>query len=368
MRGYVRTAAALCLVWPALPAQAQAVAPAAPATSQATSHVRVLATGGTIAGVGTANGASYRSGQVSVADLIAALPGVEAIASVSGEQVANTASGNIDEPIWRTLHARVMAAMADPGVTGVVITHGTDTLEETAFLLDLLLPRTKPVVVVGSMRPSTAVSADGPQNLMDAIRVAVAPAAVGRGVLVVMNDTIFEPVSVTKVDVQRVEAFAAPTRGPVGDVLRPTARFYAPAGSAQAKPLLTLGTAPFPKVAIVYAHTGLTGDDVRRIAGDAAGVVIAGVGGGGFPTSARAAVRELAARGVAIVRTPRQGFGDITPSAAATGEDSDAAVGTIGGRELTPAKARILLMLALQQPRTRAELQSLFDATTTLAN
>lgn len=354
MQRLIRTAAlAACL---ALPAQAQ---------EAAAIHVRVLATGGTIAGVGSANSSSYRSGQVSVDALIAALPGVEAIARVSGEQVANTASGNIDEAIWRKLHGRVLAAMADPGVTGVVITHGTDTLEETAFFLDSVLPRTKPVVVVGSMRPSTAVSADGPQNMMDAIRVAIAPGAVGRGVLVVMNDTIFEPVSVTKVDVQRVEAFAAPSRGPVGDVLRPRARFYAAA--APARPLITLGEAPLPKVAIVYAYAGLTGDDVRRIAGDAAGVVIAGVGAGGFPTAARAALRDLATRGVAIVRTPRQGFGDIGPSEATPG-DNDGVPGIVGGRELTPAKARILLMLALQQKRSPAELQMLFNATTTLVN
>jgi L-asparaginase len=359
-RRFQTAAMAACLALSAMPGQAQVAK-----SASASSHVRVLATGGTIAGVGAANGASYRSGQVSVDALIAALPGVETIARVSGEQVANTASGNIDEAIWRRLHGRVLAAMADSGVTGVVITHGTDTLEETAFFLNLLLPRTKPVVVVGSMRPSTAVSADGPQNMMDAIRVAVAPAAVGRGVLVVMNDTIFEPTSVTKVDVQRVEAFAAPSRGPVGDVLRPKARFYAAA--APAGPQITLGEAPLPKVAIVYAYTGLTGDDVRRIAGDAAGVVIAGVGAGGFPTAARAVLRELAARGVAVVRTPRQGFGDIGPSEAASG-DNDGVPGIIGGRELTPAKARILLMLALQQKRSPSELQTLFNATTTLVN
>lgn len=339
--------------WLAVPATAQ------PAATGPAAHVRVLATGGTIAGVGTGpNSSSYRSGQVSVDALIAAVPGVEAIARVSGEQVANTASGNIDETILRKLHGRVLAAMADPDVTGVVITHGTDTLEETAFFLNLVLPRTKPVIVVGSMRPSTAVSADGPQNLLDAIRVASAPAAVGRGVLVVMNDTIFEPTSVTKVDVHRVEAFAAPSRGPVGDVLRPRARFYA--APAPAGPLIALGAAPLPKVVVIYAHTGLTGDDVRRMAGDAAGVVIAGVGAGGFPTAARAALRELAARGVAVVRTPRQGFGDIGASEAAPGSED---AGLLGGRELTPAKARILLMLGLQEKRSRAELQALFDAT-----
>jgi L-asparaginase len=190
--------------------------------------------------------------------------------------VMDIASGNVDETLWRKLHARIMAAMADPAVTGIVITHGTDTLEETALFLSLLLPPTKPVVVVGSMRPSTAVSADGPHNMMDAIRVAGSPRAAGRSVMVVMNDSIFDPASVTKVDVHRIEAFAAPTRGPIGEVLQPTPRFFAPAPAPRAA--LALLAAPLPKIAIVYAYAGLTGEDVRNAAKGAAGVVIAGVG------------------------------------------------------------------------------------------
>ncbi|WP_353217502.1 asparaginase [Sandarakinorhabdus sp.] len=340
-------AAAALAVWPA-------VAAGAPLP-----QVRVLATGGTIAGAGSAASNSYKSGQVTVANLIAALPGVDAIAALSGEQVANIPSGDMDETIWRNLHARVQAAFADPAIAGVVITHGTDTLEETAFFLQLILPQVKPVVVVGSMRPSTAVSADGPHNMLDAIRVVTAPGAAGRGVMVVMNDSIFDPVSVTKVDMHRLDAFAAPSRGPIGDVVRITPTFFAPAPPPRAR--LSLLPAPLPRIAIVYAYAGLTGDDVRRFAKDAAGVVIAGVGAGGFSKSAREAVRDLTKRGVLVVRTPRQGHGDIWPSDAAAGDDSDSAVGTIAGRELTPAKARILLMLALQQPRTRAELQAIFD-------
>ena len=336
---------------------------ASAATAQpALPQVRVLATGGTIAGVGNSAGTSYRSGMVTVADLIAALPGVTKIAAVSGEQVANVPSGDIDEAIWRKLHARVLDAVADPGVNGVVITHGTDTIEETAYFLSLLVPPTKPVVLVGSMRPSTAVSADGPENMLDAIRVASAPGAAGRGVMLVMDDSIFDPRSVTKIDVRHINAFAAPARGPVGQVLQLTPRFFAAAQPAQT---LALGEAPLPRVAIVYAYAGITGDDVRRAAGDAKGVIMAGVGAGGFSRSARAAVRELAARGVQVVRTARQGSGDIWRSDSGEGDSSDTAVGTIAGRELTPAKARILLMLALQQPRSRAELQTLFDRSAT---
>ncbi|MEN9931883.1 MAG: hypothetical protein RIS17_456 [Pseudomonadota bacterium] len=322
-------------------------------------QVRVLATGGTIAGVGNGAGVGYRSGEVTVADLIAAVPAAARIASVSGEQVANVPSGDVDETIWRRLHDRVMAALADPAVTGVVITHGTDTIEETAFFLSLVLPASKPVVLVGSMRPSTAVSADGPENLLDAIRVAVAPGSAGRGVMLVIDDTIFDPGTVTKVDVRHLNAFAAPGHGPLGHVLQLTPRYFA--ATAPAAEAMALGDAPLPKVAIVYAYAGLTGDDVRRTAEGAQGVIIAGVGAGGMSRSARQAVRELVARGVPVVRTPRQGTGDIWRSDQGEGNGSDIAVGTIAGRELTPAKARLLLMLALQQPRDAARLQALFD-------
>ena len=330
------------------------------AAAQPARHVRILGTGGTIAGSNNDNSStSYRSGVVSVTDLVKALPGVDRIATISSEQVANVPSGDMDEALWRKLLARVNAAMADSSVAGIVITHGTDTLEETAYFLHLVAPRTKPVVLVGSMRPSTAVSADGPQNLADAIRLAASPAAAGRGVLVVMNDTIFEPVSVTKVDVRRVDAFAAPARGPIGEVLRDAPAFFAPAAPLPAA--LPLGDAPLPQVAILYAHAGITGDDVRRIAGDAKGVVIAGVGAGGVSSSARDALRELVKRGVSVVRTPRQGHGDIWGSQRAAAADDEAGLRSIGGRSLTPAKARVLLMLALQQARTQEEMQAIFD-------
>jgi L-asparaginase len=334
---------------------------AQPVEPAATRQVRILATGGTIAGKGNAAGTSYRSGAVSVDDLIAALPGVDKIARVTGEQIANVPSSDMDETIWRKLHARALAAFADPDVAGVVVTHGTDTLEETAFLLSLILPPTKPVVVVGAMRPSTAVSADGPQNMLDAIRVVTSPASSGRGVMVVLNDTIFDPRSVTKFDVNRVEAFTAPSRGPIGHVLGLAPRYFGP---PQPQPeMLALGEAKLPRIAVVYAYAGQTEDEVRDIVRNADGVIVAGVGAGGVSSGARKALRALADKNIPMVTTPRQGHGDIRrsePTPAAKSDDDDR-VPTIGGRELTPAKARILLMLAMQKRRTFAELQAIFD-------
>ena len=279
--------------------------------------------------------------------------------NVTAEQVANVSSGEIDETIWRKLLGRVQVALADPEISGVVITHGTDTLEETVYFLSLVTPSAKPIVVVGSMRPGTAVSADGPQNLLDAVRVAASDDARDRGAMVVMNDTIFDPASVTKFDVWRVNAFAAPSRGPIGDVLTEKPRFFADASGYQAAFAITGAT--LPRVAIAYAYAGVRGDDIRAAATGAKGLVIAGVGAGGFSASARQAVKELTAHGVTVVRTPRQGVGEVRVNPPILGDSSEDAMGTIAGRELTPAKARILLMLALQTPRTREDLQSIFD-------
>lgn len=349
----LRRAALLLALWPAM-----ALAQPNPQPNPLPG-VRVLATGGTIAGAGRADSVGYRAGQVSAADLIAAVPGVERIARITSEQIANIGSADMDEAIWRTLHARILAAAADPALAGVVITHGTDTMEETAFFLSLLAPVAKPVVLVGSMRPSTAVSADGPHNLMDAIRVAAAPAAAGRGVMLVMNDQIFDPRFVTKLDMRQLNAFGAPATGPIGHVQQLQPQFFAAASAGPAP--FSLGPAPLPRVVIAYAHAGMTGDDLDRMAAGARGVVIAGPGAGSMPSSVRRAARALAAAGVAVVRTARQGSGDIWRSDSAAGDASDDANGTIAGRMLTPAKARILLMLALQQPRSPAELQALFD-------
>ena len=335
---------------------AQAQAPPVPAPK----NVRLLATGGTIAGAGQGSGASYRAGVVPIGDILRAAPGLSEVANITAEQVANVGSYDVDEAIWLKLLGRVQVALSDSQISGVVITHGTDTLEETAYFLSLALAPAKPVVIVGSMRPGTAVSADGPQNLLDAVRVAASDDARSRGAMVVMNDTIFDAASVTKFDVRRVNAFAAPSRGPIGEVLTEHPRFFADASPREAAfPIAR--EAALPRVAIAYAYAGIQGDDIRAAAAGAQALVIAGVGAGSFSASARQAVKDLTARGVPVVRTPRQGVGDIWINPPAMGDLSDDALGTIAGRELTPAKARILLMLALQSPRSRKDLQSLFD-------
>lgn len=352
MLKYVCSIAMLCLAVAATASEVQRQ-PAA-----ALKNVRLLATGGTIAGAGEGSSASYRAGVVPIGDILRAVPGLAEIANVSAEQVANVGSYDMDEEVWRKILARIQAGLSAPEISGVVITHGTDTLEETAYFLSLTTPSTKPVVVIGSMRPGTAISADGPQNLMDAVRVASSDQARDRGVLVVMNDTVFDPAAVTKMDVRRVNAFGAPSRGPIGEVTdRP--RFFADAGAHDvAFPVVSK---TFPRVVIAYAYAGIQGDDIRAVAEGAKALVIAGVGAGSFSAGARQAVKDLTSRGIPVIRTARQGVGDVWINPPTMGDLSDDALQTVAGRELTPAKARILLMLALQTPRSRAELQTLFD-------
>jgi L-asparaginase len=196
---------------------------------------------------------------------------------------------------------------------------------------------------------------------MDAVRVASSDEARNRGVLVVMNDTIFDAAAVTKLDVRRVNAFGAPSRGPIGEVLTDRPRFFPGADADAHDAAFPIVSKTLPRVAIAYAYAGIRGDDIRATAADAKGVVIAGVGAGGFSASARQAVKDFTSKGIPVIRTARQGAGDIWIVPPTMGDLSDEASQTVAGRELTPAKARILLMLALQTPRSRAELQTLFD-------
>src|SRR5277367_4451172 len=180
-------------------------------------NVVILATGGTIAGAAsTGTQASYTSGAVTIDAMLAAVPGIRDLANIKGEQISNVGSQDITLDIMLTLAKRINVLLAQNDVDGIVVTHGTDTMEETAYFLNLVVKSEKPVVLVGSMRPSTAVSADGPLNLFNAVGVATDPNAAGRGVLVVMNDWIHAAHSLTKTSTTAVQTFMSPLRGLVG--------------------------------------------------------------------------------------------------------------------------------------------------------
>ena len=340
------------------------LASAAVAQPASKPRVLLLATGGTIAGVQPKDGSgqSYRAGVVGVEALVDAVPGLRDRAEIRAEQLMNIGSNNMNDETWLKLARRVSAGLADPSVDAIVITHGTDTMEESAFLLSLTTGGDKPVVLVGSMRPATAISADGPGNLLDAVTVAAHPAARSRGVMVVLNNTVHGARDVTKVDTLRPNAFDSPNAGALGWVEGTEVKFYAPAPAPRGAPRFALPEdGKLPRVDVIYMSAGT--DDVlikASVGAGAKGIVVAGSGAGSMTSAARAAVRAHTKEGIFFLRTARHSYGPVAASDSGAGDGSDAAVGTLAGTDLTPAKARVFLKLALLKPDvTRDELMQL---------
>ncbi|OZI32179.1 L-asparaginase [Bordetella genomosp. 10] len=323
--------------------------------------VAVLATGGTIAGVqASATASSYVAGSISVAQLMASVPQLAGLARLRTEQVANVGSQNMTHAVWQALAARVQMLDADDDVQGVVVTHGTDTLEETAFFLALTAPACKPLVLVGAMRPATALSADGPANLYAAVALARHGMARERGPLVIMNGDIHTARDVQKVAASGINAFASPNGGRIGVMVGVDPLFHGPAQPMPHRyPLEALGPVEqWPRVAVVYAHADLQADVVDALAALYDGLVLAGVGDGNATDAAIDALKRAAAKGVAVVRASRTGSGYVGRGA----EIDDGEAGFVAAGELSAQKARILLMLALTQTRDPARLQAIFDS------
>jgi L-asparaginase len=322
--------------------------------------VVTIATGGTIAGAaGSATQAAYASGRVTIEAMLAAVPGLTALAHVRGEQLANVGSQDMTFAIMINLASRINDLAASDKVDGVVVTHGTDTMEETAHFLNLTIRSRKPVVMTGAMRPATAISADGPLNLYNAVAVAADPHAAGRGVLVVMNDRIHGAHSLTKTNTTSVETFISPINGLIGTVnYGQTAYFRRPFRNHTYKSeFLVDGVSTLPRVDIIYACADMPPDLIDgSIDRGAQGIVIAGDGNGNMnaPTVQRAA--RAVAQDIFIVRSSRVPTGKVGRNV----EIDDDRLGFIVSDELNPAKARILLMLALLKQRSRKEIQQLF--------
>lgn len=338
-----------------------AAPPASPPAAARRPVVVVLATGGTIAG--TAASASqtvgYTVAKLGVETLLSAVPQLGELADVRGEQLFQIASESITTRHLLLLARRVGELVADPGVSGVVITHGTDTLEESAYFLDLVVHSDTPVVLVGAMRPATALSADGPMNLYNAVAVAASPEARGMGVLVCLNDEVHGAREVTKVATSTLDAFRTPALGALGWVQSGRVWLYRePARRHTTRSELGVsGLEELPRVEIVLAHGGMTPESVEALAGPGVrGVVWAGTGNGSVPELVRPVLRAIRARGVVIVRSSRTGSGIV----ARNGEISDDEYDLVAGDNLTPQKARILLMLALLRTADTREIQRLF--------
>ncbi len=323
-------------------------------------RVLILATGGTIAGTAaTETQADYTSGQISVKAMIAALPGIDTVADVRPEQIANVGSQDMTFDIMTALANRINEVLASGKIDGVVVTHGTDTMEETAHFLNLTVKSAKPVIMTGAMRPYTAISADGPLNLFNAITVAADSEAEDRGVLVVMNDRIHGAHSLTKTNTTSVETFLSPINGLIGTVNYGQIQYFRRPfrHHTHRSEFSVQGVTALPRVDILYACADMPPDLIDcSVANGAVGIVIAGDGNGNMNAATVKRAARAAEKGIFIVRSSRVPSGKVGRNV----EINDDRLKFVVSDELNPAKARVLLMLALLKPRSREEIQQLF--------
>ena len=322
--------------------------------------IYILATGGTIAGSGSgALDTSYTSGTVTVDKLIAAVPEINKIATIKGEQISNIGSQEMNNEVWFKLANRVNELLTSGKADGVVITHGTDTMEETAYFLNLVVKSDKPIVMVGAMRNSGSLSADGPLNIFNAVNVAMSKEAAGKGVVVVMNDEIHAAREVTKTNTTAVDTFKSPNSGKIGTVFYGNVKFYMnPTRKHTVNSAFDITKIKeLPRVDIIYSHSNDNPDFVNlAVKNGAKGIVNAGMGNGNPFPSALEALGEAVKGGVVVVRDSRVGSGETTLN----GEVDDGKYGFLASDNLNAQKARVLLMLALTQTTDKAKIQELF--------
>src|SRR4051812_2187987 len=353
-------------------AQSTATAPQAAATATATARVRLVATGGTIS--------NRTGGRLSAEELVKSMPGIERYARPEFEQFSNVASSELTLDQYVALAKRLNELFTtDPGLSGLVVTSGTDTLEELAYFLNLTVRSDKPVVLVGSMRNPSTLGYEGPANLLEGFRVAASADARGKGVLVVLNDEINAAREVTKTDALRLNTFQTRGYGVLGVVDADRVAFYRNVvkrhtanSEFDIAPVVHL-----PRVDVLLVYQGADGDLIKAaVDGGAQGIVIAGAGAGATSGTQQAAITYALKKGALVVTTTRAGSGRIAPPR--RGEGDAAAPAATGGRghadltpeerrrriageDLAPVKARILLMLALTRTHDPGEIQRMFS-------
>lgn len=323
--------------------------------------VVILATGGTIAGAGSsASSNAYTAGEVKIQHLVAGVPGVNNLANLKFEQVANIPSQDMNDEVWLKLASAAQKYLDDDSISGVVVTHGTDTMEETAYFLNLVVKTNKPIVVTGSMRPSTAMSADGPINLYNSVAVAASEEAKGKGVLIVMDDRIFDARDCTKTNTSTVDTFQSPNTGAIGYIDFGNIRLYKQPlrkhtmdSEFSIKDITAL-----PKVDIVYEYEGGATDILKAVAAnkDVKGIVVAGVGDGNLYTTDFAPLTDARAKGTAVVMSSRTGSGCVWKNSEM--ENDKLQFNTAD--TLNAAKARVLLRVILTKTNDYNKIEEAF--------
>ena len=323
-------------------------------------RIHILAMGGTIAGKAGDSAATtgYQAGAMGIEELVAAVPQVKEIAEITGEQIAAIDSKDITAAEQLRLAGRVRELLLKGDVDGIVVTHGTDTMEESAYLLDLLHFADKPVVFTGAMRPVTALSADGPLNLLDAVRVAASDNARDRGVLVVLNNAIHSARLVTKISTTAVETFQSPNGGAIGAVNDGVVVFYHSAelhhlpNALRVSEQLT-GQGELPYVPILYGHSDDDGRLVEYVVENGAkAIVYAGMGNGSVPARVETELAAAVQNGILVIRASSSPCGMVTQA-----EESYEQAGFIASGLINPRKARLLLQVAVSAAMPAGEWQ-----------
>ncbi len=324
-------------------------------------NIMVIATGGTIAGTAsTADQSQYSPAQLLIKKILASVTGVSEIANIDSMQFSQISSQDMNDRLWLNLSRTVNELLDKSSVDGIVITHGSDTMEETAYFLNLTVKSKKPVILVGSMRPASSLSADGPLNLYNAIAVAADSAASNKGIMIVLNDNIYAARDVSKVHTSNADAFRSTNFGPIGNVYYGKTRFYYnPIRLHTANSVFDVRKLEeLPRVDIVYGYANQPHSITDNLIEEGVkGIVYAGVGDGNiYKDTLQNLIKASASKKVIIARSSRTGSGFVVRNA----EISDDQYGFVTTDNLNPQKARILLMLALTKSKDAKEIQELF--------
>ncbi len=322
--------------------------------------IRIVATGGTIAGVSTsATSSAYSAGQVGIQSLIQAVPQMLDVADISGEQLVSIGSQDMNDEVWLKLAKRINQLLNNEGYDGVVVTHGTDTMEETAYFLNLTTRSDKPVILVGAMRPSTAMSADGPANLYAAVIAAAAPQSKGRGVMCCMNSNLYDAKDVIKMHTTDLATFQGANHGKVGYIYNGEAIYNRTLENLHTtKSIFNIDNLnSLPQVGIVYGYANCSPLPMQAfVNAKFDGIVLAGVGDGNFYKDVFDVALDARKKGINIVRSTRVPTGPTCLN----GEVDDTKYQFVAALNLNPQKARVLLMLALTQTRDWQKIQEYF--------
>ncbi|EEU41967.1 uncharacterized protein NECHADRAFT_86082 [Fusarium vanettenii 77-13-4] len=329
--------------------------------------VVVYATGGTIAGTApsSTSTAIYQSGCLKVNELIERLPELEDVAEITSRQICNVGSPDLNSEILISLSQQIEKDLMNDSVSGVVVTHGTDTMEETAFFLDLTIKSDKPVVLVGSMRPASSLSPDGPMNLLEAVRLASCKDAKGRGTMIVLNDRICSARFTAKINANRVDAFQAGDQGYLGTFENSMPNFFYPPVRANCWRHFDIGgldsSKGLPKVNILCGHpeleTELFAESIRC---GAKGVILAGMGAGCWSKDGGQAISKVREKGdlISVIVSYRTAYGFVDSANELYGLGEWA----VGGGFLNPPKCRIQLQLCLATGLDVDKIRKVFEA------